>query len=64
MADRHALLRAAAMTLPGETPRLDAELLLAHVLGEDRLAMLVGRAPVGADALDRFQALLARRRTH
>lgn len=52
------------MTLPGETPQLDAELLLAHVLGEDRLAMLVGRAPVGADALDRFQALLARRRTH
>jgi release factor glutamine methyltransferase len=62
--DRHAVLRAAADTLPGDTPRLDAELLLAHVLGEDRLAMLVGRAPVGADALARFEALLARRRAH
>jgi release factor glutamine methyltransferase len=64
MTDRHALLRAAAATLPGETPRLDAELLLAHVLGEDRLAMLVGRAPVPADAVARFEDLLARRRGH
>lgn len=63
-ADRHALLRAAAATLPGETPRLDAELLLAHVLGEDRLMMLVGRAPVLADAMARFEALLARRRAY
>ena len=62
--DRHALLRAAAATLPGETPRLDAELLLAHVLGEDRLAMLVGRAGVPAEAVARFEALLARRRGH
>lgn len=62
--DRHALLRAAAVTLPGDTPRLDAELLLAHVLGEDRLAMLVGRAPVPAEAVARFEALLARRRRH
>jgi release factor glutamine methyltransferase len=62
--DRHALLRVAAGSLPGETPRLDAELLLAHVLGVDRLAMLVGRGPVPADALDRFEALLARRRAH
>lgn len=63
-ADRHALLRAAAATLPGETPRLDAELLLAHVLGEDRLAMLVGRGPVPADVLERFEGLLARRRAY
>lgn len=63
-ADRHALLRAAAATLPGETPRLDAELLLAHVLGEDRLAMLVGRSPVPADAVARFEGLLARRRRY
>lgn len=62
--DRHALLRAAAAGLPGETPRLDAELLLAHVLGEDRLAMLVGRGPVPADAVVRFEALLARRQRH
>ena len=39
---RHLLLRDAAAGLPGDTPRLDAELLLAAVLGEDRLAMLVG----------------------
>jgi release factor glutamine methyltransferase len=64
MADRHAVLRSAAGTLPGETPRLDAELLLAHVLGEDRLAMLVGRAPVPDEAVARFEALLARRRAH
>lgn len=64
MTDRHALLRTAAATLPGDTPRLDAELLLAHVLGEDRLAMLVGRGGVPADALARFEALLARRRGH
>jgi release factor glutamine methyltransferase len=64
ISDRHALLRAAASTLPGETPRLDAELLLAHVLGEDRLAMLVGQGPVPADAVARFEALLARRRLH
>ncbi len=64
MTDRHAVLRAAAATLPGETPRLDAELLLAHVLGEDRLMMLVGRAPVPDEAVARFETLLARRRAH
>ncbi len=64
MADRDALLRAAARTLPGETPRLDAELLLAAVLGEDRLAMVVGRGPVPPVAVARFEALLARRRAH
>jgi release factor glutamine methyltransferase len=63
-ADRHLLLRAAAAELPGDTPRLDAELLLAHVLGEDRLAVLVGRAPVGPQAQARFAVLLARRRAH
>ncbi len=60
--DRHALLRAAAVDLPGDTPRLDAELLLAHVLGEDRLRMLMGREPVSAAARAAFDALLARRR--
>jgi release factor glutamine methyltransferase len=62
--DRHALLRAAGATLPGETPRLDAELLLAAVLGADRLAMLVGQEPVPAEAVARFEDLLARRRGH
>jgi release factor glutamine methyltransferase len=64
MTDRHGLLRAAAATLPGDTPRLDAELLLAHALGEERLSMLLGRAGVSAHAEARFEALLARRRAH
>lgn len=50
--------------MPGETPRLDAELMLAHVLGEDRLAMLVGRGAVPDAAVARFEALLLRRRGH
>ena len=62
--DRHALLRAAAAILPGDTPRRDAELLLAHVLGEERLAMLMGRGPVGAEAAAAFEAAVERRRTH
>lgn len=64
MTDRHALLRAAAAALPGDTPRLDAELLLAAALGEERLTMLVGRGAVPADALLFFEALCARRRRH
>lgn len=60
--DRHALIRAAAATLPGDTPRLDAELLLAHALGEERLAMLAGTAPVSAEAVVRFEAMVERRR--
>lgn len=62
--DRQALLRAAAAQLPGETPRLDAELLLAHVLGEERLAMLVRGGAVSAEARAAFETLLARRGTH
>ncbi|MGL6044303.1 MAG: peptide chain release factor N(5)-glutamine methyltransferase [Sandaracinobacteroides sp.] len=64
MPDRFLILRDAAATLGGETARLDAELLLAAALGEERLAMLVGREPVPADALARFEAFLARRRTN
>lgn len=64
MADRHVLLRSAAASLPGDTPRLDAELLLAAALGEERLAMLAGRAPVPPEAQVRFEALLDRRRAH
>lgn len=62
--DRHALLRTAAARLPGDTPRLDAELLLAHALGEARLAMLAGREPVDDAAQQRFAALVERRRRH
>ncbi len=62
--DRHALLRAAAKLLPGETPRLDAELLLAHVLGQERLAMLVRNDPVSAEMRAAFEALLVRRGAH
>jgi release factor glutamine methyltransferase len=64
MADSAALLRAAAATLPGETPRLDAELLLAHLLGCDRLELLARPRPVPDEALARFRTLLARRRAH
>jgi release factor glutamine methyltransferase len=62
--DRHALLRAAAAGLPGDTARLDAELLLAHALGAARLTMLAGRAPVPAAALAQFEGFIARRRRH
>jgi len=64
LTDRHALLRAAAVILPGDTPRLDAELLLAHALGEARLVMLMGKAPVPDEGVALFCALLARRCTH
>lgn len=63
-ADRHALLRSAAAALPGPTPRLDAELLLAEVLGEDRLGMLGGSRPLRPPEIARFAALLDRRRAH
>jgi release factor glutamine methyltransferase len=61
---RHALLRAAAAALPGDTPRLDAELLLAAVLGEPRLAMLARDAPVPVDAAAQCAAFCARRHRH
>lgn len=61
--ERHALLRAAALLIPGDTPRLDAELLLAYALGEERLGMLMGSAPLSADVVARFCALVARRCT-
>ena len=45
-----------------ETPRLDAELLLAHAIGVDRTAVIAhGDAPVGRDAASTYEALLARR---
>ena len=45
-----------------DTPRLDAELLLAHAIGVDRTAVIAhSDAPVGADAAAAFDALIARR---
>ncbi|MFL5684899.1 MAG: peptide chain release factor N(5)-glutamine methyltransferase [Chloroflexota bacterium] len=45
-----------------DTPRLDAELLLAYAIGVDRTAVIAhGDAPVGADATATYDALLARR---
>jgi release factor glutamine methyltransferase len=45
-----------------ETVRLDAELLLGHVVGLDRTVILAHpEAPVGADAARRYRALLERR---
>lgn len=60
-ADRHLLLRAAAALLPGDSPRLDAELLLAAALGSDRLPMLHEKEPVPAAARAAFEAMLGRR---
>lgn len=57
-------LRAAAMKLEpvSETPRLDAELLMAHALGISREEMLLGRTDAEAPA--DFDALVARRLAH
>jgi release factor glutamine methyltransferase len=47
-----------------ETPRLDAELLLAFAIGVDRTAVIAhGDAPVGVDAEATFEDLVARRAT-
>ncbi|HSL77086.1 MAG TPA: peptide chain release factor N(5)-glutamine methyltransferase [Candidatus Limnocylindrales bacterium] len=45
-----------------ETPRLDAELLLAYAIGVDRTAVIAhGEAPVGSDAEAAYEALVSRR---
>jgi release factor glutamine methyltransferase len=45
-----------------ETPRLDAELLLAHAIGVDRTAVIAhGDAPVGVDAAAAYDAMITRR---
>lgn len=59
---RHALLRAAAETLPGDTARLDAEYLLAAAMGVERLAMLAGMGALLDEAIARFEDWLERRR--
>ena len=46
----------------GDTPRLDAELLLGFAIGVDRTAVIAhGDAPVGVDAEAKFLDLVARR---
>jgi len=45
------------------SPRLDAEVLLAHVLGVDRVRLIIDSAlPLGQDELARYRALHQRRR--
>ncbi|HZU40633.1 MAG TPA: peptide chain release factor N(5)-glutamine methyltransferase [Solirubrobacteraceae bacterium] len=47
-----------------DTPRLDAELLLAHALGVDRARLVLdAREPIEQGAAARFEALLERRRS-
>ena len=60
---REALSDAARRLGPvSDTPRLDAELLMAHALGVSREAMLLGQ--LDDDAPDGFDPLLARRLLH
>jgi release factor glutamine methyltransferase len=61
---REALARgAAALNVAGvDTPRLDAELLLAEALGVTRAGLVTGaRDPVGSEATGRYERLLGRR---
>jgi release factor glutamine methyltransferase len=59
---REATARLAASS---DTPRLDAEMLLAFVLGVDRSRLVVdSREGVGASALHEFRALVDRRGAH
>ncbi len=50
------LVRDAAARIGGETPRLDAELIVAHALGISREALLLGNPEVAADAAAPFIA--------
>jgi len=60
---REALADAAArLAAVSDTARLDAELLMAHALGVEREAMLLGR--LGEKAPDGFEALVERRLAH
>lgn len=51
---------AASVRLPGDTPRLDAELLAAHLLGVERGELLLRRLDEAIDAAA-YEALIARR---
>ncbi|HST36015.1 MAG TPA: peptide chain release factor N(5)-glutamine methyltransferase [Allosphingosinicella sp.] len=55
-------LAAAAARLPGETPRLDADLLMAHALDASREEMLLQHTDAEAPAA--FNALIERRLAH
>ena len=54
-------IAAAAERLPGDCPRLDAELLAAHLIGADRGELLLRRLDDDLDAAA-YEALVARRR--
>jgi release factor glutamine methyltransferase len=62
MTVREALAAGAARLADSETPRLDAELLMAHALGVEREALLLHRLDDSAPVA--FEALLARRVAH
>lgn len=48
-----------------ESPRLDAELIVAHALGVTRTQIIVDQArPLGDDELEKLRALVKRRRSH
>jgi release factor glutamine methyltransferase len=48
-----------------ESPRLDAEVLLAHALGTTRVQLVIdGKRPLRKDELTRFKEFVRRRRTH
>lgn len=53
-------IAAAAARLPGDSPRLDAELLAAHLIGADRGELLLRRLDDDIDATA-YEALVARR---
>lgn len=47
-----------------ESPRLEAEILLAHALGSDRIRLIVdSQRPLAPDELGRFRELIKRRRS-
>ncbi|MEA3540451.1 MAG: peptide chain release factor N(5)-glutamine methyltransferase [Pseudomonadota bacterium] len=50
------LVRDAAARIGGETPRLDAELIVAHALGISRETLLLGNPEVAAEAAEPFIA--------
>ncbi|MCA3255839.1 MAG: peptide chain release factor N(5)-glutamine methyltransferase [Alphaproteobacteria bacterium] len=63
MLTARAAIAAAAAVLPGDTPRLDAEVLAAHLLGVDRSALLLRHLDEPLDA-DGWAALVGRRLGH
>ncbi len=63
MPDIRSLVLDAAQRLEGDSPRLDAEVLLGSVLGVDRARLVMDAAsPVEPEAVAAFEALVSRRR--